>query len=171
MIYYFAYGSNLHPIRLMERVPSAELIGVAKHSNHKLHFHKKSNDGSSKCNMFDSETESDFIYGAIYQLKQEDKSELDRFEGKGYGYIDNQIMLNHNENNYTCFTYLAQQSHIVGNLKPYHWYKKLVILGAQYLKFPVSYISSIEARESMEDPDPTRRKEMEELIERIIKYR
>ena len=74
MIYYFAYGSNLHPMRLMERVPSAELVGVAKHPNHALTFHKRSNDGSSKCNMFNSE--SDLIYGAIYKLKPEHKNEL-----------------------------------------------------------------------------------------------
>jgi len=87
MIYYFAYGSNLHPMRLMERVPSAELIGVATHPSHRLTFHKKSNDGSSKCNMYNSGSETDLIYGAIYKLKPEHKDELDRFEGKGCGYI------------------------------------------------------------------------------------
>lgn len=87
MIYYFAYGSNLHPTRLMERVPSAEFIGVATHPSHRLTFHKKSNDGSSKCNMYNSGSETDLIYGAIYKLKPEHKDELDRFEGKGCGYI------------------------------------------------------------------------------------
>ena len=169
MIYYFAYGSNLHPVRLMERVPSAELIGVARHPGHLLAFHKRSNDGSSKCTMFSSV--SDQVYGAIYRLKPEDKNTLDRFEGKGYGYIDRQITLEHNEIEYTCFTYLAQQSHIGSDLKPYHWYKKLVILGAQYLQFHDAYISSIEAVKSTEDPDAARRKERGELIERIIKYR
>ena len=171
MIYYFAYGSNLHPMRLMERVPSAELVGVAEHSNHKLTFHKKSTDDSSKCNMFNSANESDLIYGAIYKLKPEHKNELDGFEGKGYGYLDNQIMLKHNGNEYCCFTYLAQQSHMVDNLKPYHWYKQLVILGAQYLELPEWYISSIEEIDSMEDPDQSRKREKEELIERIIDYR
>jgi len=171
MIYYFAYGSNLHPMRLMQRVPSAELIGVTEHPNHKLTFHKKSNDDSSKCNMFNSGNESDLIYGAIYKLDHEHKTELDKFEGRGYGYIDNKITLLHDGNGYTCFTYLAQQSHIVDNLKPYHWYKKLVILGAQYLEFPGSYISSIDEVESVEDPDSKRRKQNEELVESIIEYR
>ena len=170
-IYYFAYGSNLHPMRLMKRVASAELIGVATHLNHRLTFHKKSKDGSSKCNMFYSGSESDLFYGAIYKLKQEHKNELDGFEGKGYGYIDNLITLNHDGVEYTCFTYLAQQSHIVDNVKPYHWYKKLVVLGAHYLDFPAPYVASIEAVESMEDPNPERRKEKELLIESIINYR
>ncbi len=156
-------------MRIMERVPSAELLGVAKHGNYELKFHKRSNDGSSKCNMFSSE--SGLVYGAIYKLKPEHKNELDRFEGKGYGYIDKQITIVHNENEYTCFTYIAQQSHIVDNLKPYHWYKQLVVLGAQYLQFPDTYISSIKEVPSIEDPDESRRREKDELIERIINYR
>ncbi len=107
----------------------------------------------------------------MYKLQPAHKSELDKFEGKGNGYIDNQIMLKHNQIEYTCFTYLAQQSHIAESLKPYHWYKKLVILGAQYLEFPGAYISSIESVESMEDPDTKRRKEKEALIERVINHR
>ena len=171
MIYYFAYGSNLHPMRLMQRVPKAELIGVAKHPNHRLSFHKKSTDGSSKCNMLNSGSASDLIYGAIYKFKPEYKHQLDRLEGKGFGYTDNQIVLSHDGNEYTCFAYVAQQSHIVDNLRPYHWYKMLVSLGAKYLGLPSSYILSIEAVRSMEDPDPARRAKMEVLIESIIKYR
>ena len=171
MIHYFAYGSNLHPMRLMERVSSAELVGVTEHPHHSLTFHKESNDGSSKCNIFHTGNDSDLIYGAIYKLKPDHKTELDRFEGKGYGYIDNQIKLQHNGEEHTCFTYLAQQSHIVNNLKPYHWYKQLVVLGAKYLQFPDLYISSIEAVESIDDPNLKRRKEKEVLIENIIKYR
>ncbi|MFQ5329411.1 MAG: gamma-glutamylcyclotransferase family protein [Thermodesulfobacteriota bacterium] len=171
MVYYFAYGSNLHPMRLIERVPSAELVSIAEHSVHKLTFHKKSNDGSSKCNIFKTGKESDLIYGAIYRLNPGHKNDLDRFESKGYGYIDTQITVQGNENMYSCFTYIAQESHITNNLKPYHWYKRLVILGAQYLNFPDSYISSIEAVESVEDSDINRRKEKEVLIEKVIKYR
>lgn len=168
MIHYFAYGSNLHPIRLMERVPSASLVGVVKHTHHYLTFHKKSNDGSSKCNMFNTGSESDLVYGAIYKISPEHKNELDGFEGKGYGYIEDPIHLNHEGKEYICFTYRAQPSYIVDDLPPYHWYKQLVVLGARYLQFPGLYISSIEAVESIEDPDVKRRKEMEALIERIL---
>jgi hypothetical protein len=171
MIYYYAYGSNLHPLRLLERVPSAELVGVAAHPKHKLYFHKRSNDGSSKCNMFNSGIESDVTYGAIYKLNSAHKSVLDRFEWMGSGYMDKQIMLTHDGKKYCCFTYCAQQSYIVDNLNPYHWYKKLVILGARYLEFPESYISSIETAQSIDDPDRIRKKERKELIDRIINYR
>ena len=95
---------------------------------------------------------------------------LDRFEGKGNGYIDNQITLQFQRQEYSCFTYIAQESHIADDLKPYDWYKKLVILGARHMQFPDSYVSSIESVESMEDPDEVRRKEHDTLIEKIINH-
>lgn len=165
MIYYFAYGSNLHPVRLTERVPSAELIGVARHPDHALTFHKRSHDGSSKCNMH--YTGSGCVYGAIYRLDPDHKNELDKFEGKGFGYIDIQIAIECNGSQYACFTYIAQESHIVGRLKPYDWYKRLVILGAQYLKLSESYVASIESVESIDDPDSVRKQTNEGLIQRI----
>lgn len=171
MIHYFAYGSNLHPMRLMERVPSAKLVGVIELGKHSLTFQKKSNDGSSKCNLLKTGAETDLVYGAIYEVDPEHKSELDCFEGKGCGYIDSQIMLQHQGKEYTCFTYFAQRSHVFDNLKPYHWYKKLVVLGARYLQFPGSYVLSIEAVESVEDPDEERREEMDALIEKIVDCR
>ena len=171
MVHYFAYGSNLHPKRLMERAPSANLVGIAKHPYHRLAFHKKGKDGSSKCNLFSTDFESDLVYGAIYTLEPEHKNALDYYEGKGYGYVDTQIKLESEGKEYTCYTYLAQQSHIADNLKPYHWYKHLVILGARYLRFPDWYISLIESVESIEDLNGKRRMEKEALIDQIFNFR
>ncbi len=171
MIYYFAYGSNLHPVRLVERVPSAELIGAVTCPAHRLAFHKRSHDGSSKCTMYHTGSESDWVHGAIYQLSAVHKKDLDRFEGRGNGYIDTCISLTLHGKEISCFTYLAQQSHITEDLKPYHWYKDLVIAGAQFLSFPAPYIAAIEAIESMDDPDPDRSKQNAQLIERILNFR
>ena len=170
LLYYFAYGSNLHPVRLLERVPSANLLGVTDLDKHRLAFHKKSQDGSSKCNLVHTESEFDRVYGAIYELDSKHKNNLDIVEGKGHGYIDQQIMLEYQGQEYRCFTYIAQQSHIVEKLKPYHWYKQLVVLGARYLHFPDSYVFSIESIESMEDPNEKRRKVKGRLIDEIINY-
>lgn len=167
MIYYFAYGSNLHPMRLLDRVPSAKLIVATQIDNHRLTFHKRSIDGSSKCDLFKTGEPSDLVHGAIYELAPEHKSTLDTFEGKGVGYIDNEIRLECQGEEYVCFAYLAQPSHIVDSLKPYHWYKEMVVLGAKFLKFPDSYISSIESVESVSDPVPERRHEREVLLQKI----
>ena len=96
---------------------------------------------------------------------------LDCFEGNGNGYHDSQLTVELHGKEYSCFTYFAQQSYIENNLKPYHWYKNLVVLGAKHLQFPDGYVRSIELIESVEDPDETRRKHHEQLIEKIVNFR
>ena len=56
------------------------------------------------------------------------------------------------------------------HLKPYHWYKDLVVLGAKHLQFPDVYVRSIESIESVEDSDQIRRIQHQRLIERILLY-
>ena len=164
MLHYFAYGSNLHPVRLTERVPSAKFVGAVELAYHNLAFHKKSHDGSGKCNLLHTGAEFDLVHGAIYQLDSEHKALLDKYEGKGSGYTDKPLKVQHQGQDYSCFTYLAQPSHIVDHLQPYHWYKKLVLLGARYLQFPHSYLAAIESIKSFDDPDASRRKEHDVLI-------
>jgi gamma-glutamylcyclotransferase len=164
MLYYFSYGSNLHPLRLMARVPSAKLVGSTRLAGHRLMFHKRGQDDSGKCSLLNTGTESDAVFGAIYTMAHEHKHMLDRIEGNGSGYIDRRICVRHQEQEYSCFTYLAEEAHIIDNLKPYHWYKQLVVLGAQYLQFPDAYIASIEMVDSVDDPLAGRNKEHELLI-------
>ena len=171
MLYYFAYGSNLHPVRLLERVPSTQLLGRIELSQHRLAFQKRGRDGSSKCNLVHTGEESDGVYGAIFQIDSAHKQVLDCFEGNGNGYHDSQLTVELHGKEYSCFTYFAQQSYIENNLKPYHWYKNLVVLGAKHLQFPDVYVRSIELIESVEDPDETRRERHNLLIEKIVNFR
>ncbi len=56
-------------------------------------------------------------------------------------------------------------------MRPYHWYKQLVILGARYLQLPEIYIAAIDATASIEDPDISRRVANAMLIDSIIRFR
>jgi len=170
MLHYFAYGSNLHPIRLTERTPSARLLGVTTLTHHRLVFHKRSHDGSGKCDLLKTGAVSDVVHGALYALDPAHKYALDRYEGKGLGYVEGRIRVQQGGREYSCFTYLAHPSHIVEGIRPYHWYKQLVVLGARYLAFPGSYVSAIEAVASMEDPDESRRLERAVLIKQIERF-
>jgi len=157
-------------VRLLERVPSANLLGVIELDKHRLAFHKKSKDGSSKCNLVHTGRESDGVYGAIYQMDSAHKPALDSFEGNGNGYHDRQLTVELHGKEHSCFTYIAQPSYIENGLNPYHWYKDLVVLGAKHLQFPDGYVRSIELIESVEDFDETRRKHHEQLIEEILNH-
>jgi len=158
-------------VRLLERVPSTNLLGVAELDKHRLAFHKKSQDGSSKCNLVRTGKESDGVYGAIYQMDSAHKQALDCFEGNGNGYHDSQLTVELHGKEHSCFTYFAQETHVADGLKPYHWYKNLVVLGARHLQFPDVYVRSIEMIESVEDPDETRWKQHNLLIEKIVNFR
>ena len=170
MLHYFAYGSNLHPVRLGKRISSAELIGAVELTGYRLKFHKTSEDESGKCNAFATGSSSDLIHGALYQLAFEHKPILDRIEGTGHGgYIPSEISVRHRHHEYACFTYLAEPSHLNDDLEPYHWYKQLVVLGAKYLNFPEAYIASIESVKSKKDPNQKRWQENQTLLRKIRK--
>jgi len=62
---YAAYGSNLHPDRLKQRVPSARLCGPSVVEGWGLRFHKRGQDESSKCDMISS---SEMLYLAVYEF-------------------------------------------------------------------------------------------------------
>lgn len=143
MIYYLAYGSNLHPMRLADRVPSAELIGMVKIHDHQLVFHKRGRDGSAKCSYI--QQEGAVMYGAVYAIGHEEKAILDRIEDLGGGYAERQMTVRCHGKVFDCFTYQAQPAFIDDSLKPFHWYKQLVLLGARHLGFSENHVLFIES--------------------------
>lgn len=155
-LFYFAYGSNLHPARLAARVPSARLDGIAELPGRRLRFCKRSVDGSAKCTVGPGQA-SDRVLGAVYRLDAGEKPLLDRAEGLGKGYDLAWQRLAVGGLSREVFSYVAAPDHVDQDLKPYHWYKQLVLAGAGYHAFPPDYIAAIEAVRSVDDPDPERR--------------
>lgn len=163
-LYYLAYGSNLHPLRLVERVPSAKFMFTFALEQFRLLFEKRGQDNSAKCNIRPTGQASDTVYAAMYQISARHKSLLDEFEGLGAGYIDQRLQVSHQGRCFDCFSYIAQPGHIVSDMKPYHWYKALVLHGAQHLHFPAAYLSFIAGVDSMPDGDLQREKVHHALI-------
>lgn len=147
---YAAYGSNLHPVRFELRLPESRFQGTAAISGRRLRFHKRSMDESGKCNIA---TGRGRIHVAIYELNGEDRAELDRIEGLGLGYASETIDL---PGFGECFTYSATASHIDDGLRPYTWYKELVLVGCEYHGFPVEYVAMIRSIAAIDDPDTER---------------
>lgn len=163
-IHYLAYGSNLHPMRLKARVPSARIVGVVEMTGYKLAFHKRSIDGSGKCLIYTEQGDQHKMYGVLYEFDPLEKAALDVLEGNGKGYIEQIIQFPLNGETYTPYIYGAQSTHIDPNLTPYHWYKNLVLAGASYHNFPAEYIAAIEAIPSKADPDLARTQNNEQLL-------
>lgn len=164
LMYCLAYGSNLHPFRLMQRVPSANAIGVVEMPGKQLAFHKRSRDRSGKCTFSDTADANGRMYGVLYEFDRTEKARLDRLEGLGSGYSEQLVAVPLNGQSYNAYAYVAASTHIDASLVPYHWYKEMVLLGARYHRLPPEYIAIIEAVESVADPGPQRAAENEAIL-------
>ena len=160
---YAAYGSNLHPLRLGRRTPSARHLGPAYLSDWGMYFHKRSDvDGSGKCTISRG---SEGVHFAVYEIEKVEKPLLDAIEGLGKGYDELTVRL---PDYGDCQTYIAQDHVLDPTLEPMDWYKELVLLGCRANGFPDSYRRRIDALPSIVDPDVERWREQWQLIEGFI---
>jgi gamma-glutamylcyclotransferase len=154
---YFAYGSNMLEQWLLspDRVPAAKFAMQGFVKGRRLHFHKKSQDESGKCDIPESGNGTDIVYGVLYEMPDSDIGLLDAAEGAGHGYTRSELMVSvEGQTPALATVYLADASHIESRLLPYEWYRDLVSAGAEQHNLPNDYIcaiSSIPAR-----PDPQR---------------
>jgi len=147
---YAAYGSNLHPLRLERRGIGARLVGTSRVEGHALHFHKRGQDASGKCNIAGP---GDGVYVAVFELNIEHKIVLDRIEGVGNGYDKDEIDV---PGHGMCHTYVAQDTHIDEEIEPFDWYRELVIAGSRFHGFPDDYIERLVSTPAVRDHDDMR---------------
>jgi len=155
----FSYGSNMYSKRLIERVQSAEIIGIGKSQGFKIEFSKKSKDKSGKATLIRTTNKLDIIWGTISTILKKEKPLLDKAEGLGEGYNVECIHVKTE----TCvdiypITYIAEDSYIDKKLIPYSWYKTLVIEGAKENGLPEKYIEKLELQKAKEDKNIERAK-------------
>ena len=152
---YFSYGSNMSSARLLARVPSARIYSTAILVAHDLRFHKKSKDGSGKCDAFHTGNPRDQINGVVFEIDVTGKRVLDRLEGLGIGYDEKEVALMAGDGQ--AFRALTYYDTIIDEtLKPYHWYKHHVLAGALENGLPEVYVNSIRAVETIADPNQQR---------------
>ena len=163
-LYYFAYGSNLHPERLRERVPSSRALAVAELDGHLLRFHKRGRDGSGKCSILPSDRPRDRVFGVVYRMAAAERANLDRAEGLGAGYLRVELTVRVEGAAQPVFSYRAQDGHIDDALAPFTWYHRLVLAGARHHGLPADYIAAIEAIAALPDPDTERHARHQRLL-------
>lgn len=159
---YAAYGSNLHPLRLAARTPSAEYRGAAHVPGFRLHWDKRGRDGSGKCNIRPADGG---IFVAVYELDDSDVAALDLVEGNGSGYVRGELDVPGFGN---CASYFADEDWVDESLAPFCWYRELVMLGCVRHGFPADYRAAIEAVRFQRDPDQLRREDQQQLVTRLL---
>ncbi|MGZ5451667.1 MAG: gamma-glutamylcyclotransferase family protein [Thermoanaerobaculia bacterium] len=141
-------------------MPHASFRGVARLHGHALKFHKRSVDGSAKCNFVAAP--GGVVIGAIFEVPSDEKQELDRAEGLGDGYEEQEVkVVAEDGEERRVVAYVATSAHMDGRLQPYTWYREYVIRGARAHGFPSVYIEAIAAVAAI--PDPDQRREAREL--------
>jgi gamma-glutamylcyclotransferase len=151
---YFAYGSNMCTGRLRRRVPSAVPLWTAKLLNHSFRFHKRSRkDTSGRGDAFFTGEPNDIVRGVLFEIDADEECKLDTAEGLGFGYCKQAVTVQDGEGKqHRAFMYVAEETYIAPELKPYSWYKRFVAEGARQHGLPAAYIAQIETIEADEDP-------------------
>lgn len=162
--HYFAYGSNMlgRRLRASNRAPSARVIATGYLDGFRLTFDKASTDGSGKCDAEETGSASDRVHGVVFEVERNDEAALDAVEGVKYGYRKGRVLVTAPTGVFDCATYLATAKEAA--LRPYHWYKQLVVAGAVENDLPVPYVEWLRSVESMEDSDERRRAANEAIL-------
>ena len=153
---YFAYGSNLCLPRLRSRVPGVQPIERTCLDGYELRWHKRSGDGSGKCSISPSVGKPLVVYGVLFQIPEEEKHLLDKAEGLGFGYEERSVLVAAAEGRTEAVTYVATSTYIDDALRPYRWYKDIVISGAEAFDLPPDYIATLRSIVAVEDPNAER---------------
>jgi gamma-glutamylcyclotransferase (GGCT)/AIG2-like uncharacterized protein YtfP len=135
---YFAYGSNLSPARMRERVAGAEALGAAQLAGFRLCLDKCGRDGSGKANL--REDAEDVVWGVLYRFDASEWSRLDAFE-PGYERIAISVVQRGAAR--SAHTYRSHT--LTQDPVPFAWYKRLLVEGAHAHGLPAEWIRRLEA--------------------------
>jgi gamma-glutamylcyclotransferase len=161
----FAYGSNMPTARIKARCSSARALGVAELPGYELRWHKKSKDGSGKCDIVPTSQPGVSVFGVLYEIASGEKISLDGAEGLGSGYDETEIEVYRGADRLTVKAYVAAATD--PTLKPYSWYRDLAIAGAKEHGLPDDYIARLEAVTTDKDANQKRHDQNMALIGKV----
>lgn len=140
--------------RLSGRVPSARNSRVVPLPGHIVRYRKRSVDGSAKCDLMQDRAST--AYGVVFDIDPEEKRNLDKAEGAGCGYHQEQLTVVVDGHELRPFVYLAEASHIDEGKQPYDWYRDQVVRGALEHHLPSAYVREQLDVPVARDPDEAR---------------
>lgn len=164
---YFAYGSNIHPARLQERIGNTAPVGVARVRGYDLQFNKRGSDGSGKCNIVVTGRRADHVLGTIYEVSLAQFKDLMQHEP---GYRPSAITVEIESQVHAAATFVANADRVDDGLVPFEWYHRMVVSGLNHFDFPVEYIERVHQVTSVPDSEQSRAADIEETLARISEY-
>jgi gamma-glutamylcyclotransferase (GGCT)/AIG2-like uncharacterized protein YtfP len=80
MLHYFAYGSNMDPRHMAERVPGARKVGPGRLDGFRLEFNVYSTEWNGGAANLELDRDSR-VWGVIWEVPEEQAGGLDAFQG------------------------------------------------------------------------------------------
>ena len=151
---YFAYGSNMLAARLREGTPSATVLGAAELPGHALRWHKAGADGSGKCDVVEVDAPDARVHGVLYRIALSEQADLDVAEALGVGYTDKHAAVRSGGQTLQARLYVALVTDPA--LRPFDWYRALVLAGAREHGLPDAYVAQLAAMPARVDADAAR---------------
>ncbi len=140
-MYYFAYGSNLNWRQMQRRCPSSRFVCIARLPDYQFGITRHSrlrNCGTA--NIFEAQGQE--VWGAVYDIRDEDLLILDSFEDGYRREILPVFGLTGEEAPFKALVYIAELELDVP--LPNAEYKRLILEGAKHWKLPSLYLSILE---------------------------
>lgn len=163
---YFAYGSNMLHYRLWERVPSCRVLDRVSLTGYSLNYFIRGADDSGKCNIIQTGNLSDQVHGVVFEMATSELHHLDAAEGDSY--TKQELVLSGENADHKAFAYLGNSDFIDESLKPFDWYKAIVIEGAKSQNLPDGYIASLSQVSAVEDSNLVRSEKSFKIIGSVV---
>lgn len=129
---YFAYGSNMNPDRLYERVGEFYHYEYGLLKGYKLTFNKKSGViGYGYATV--EECPNSYVQGVIYALSRNQVATLDGYEGYPYHYVKKYLTVETSGGLKECVVYIAHASKLGVGLRPTAEYFKHIQIGRGFI--------------------------------------
>jgi gamma-glutamylcyclotransferase len=148
---YFAYASNMAP-RVIERLcPRHRYLGVARLSDHRLAFTRRSLKTGTGVADIVQET-GGTVWGVLYEICDDEVAALDRKEGYDWAYtrIVLPVWLESNGSEQMAITYTVRSKE-PGEVLPSRQYLGQVIAAARARGLPGAYVEHLEGMNSAEN--------------------
>jgi len=123
---YFAYGSNLNTIKMKRTCPDSVPIVKAKLIDYKLVFYNKVADIVK--------SREGIVYGAVYNLSEQDAKKLDRYKGCPRLYDRIHVNVKGDDKTYEAFTYVM---YVKGRGEPDESYFNIIVQGFKEWGIPI----------------------------------
>jgi len=162
---YFAYGSNMDEGEIRDHCPSCRYLGPACLKAHRLAFTRRSiRSGTGVADVLPAAGHE--VWGALYELDEEDLDALDRKEGRGWAYARDEkrvrLSTDGSEHDVIVYTVVSKEP---AEVPPSREYLARLIAAAGRRELPGAYVAMLErtgssaACTARAEPDDRRERE------------